>query len=82
MNYIFSHNCFPRVPRFVLEYRQHFVEERLKALDQSEFFIGAYVQVGNPVRADQEYMFHVTDIDEENELIYLDWGGVIDTIRF
>lgn len=82
MSYIFSDTCFPKVHKDVLPYRQSFVEDRLNALDRSEFRVGAHVQVGNPVRADQEYLFIVTEIDTENDFIYLDWGGVIDTMKY
>jgi len=79
VNFIFSHECFPRVHKDVLPYRQSFVEDRLNKLPITEFKQGNYIQVGNPTRADQEYMFIVTEIDTKNSLIYLNWGGVIDT---
>lgn len=79
MSYIFSDTCFPRVSKFVLEYRQAFVEARLDQIPRNQFVPGQYVQVGNPVREDEEYLFLVTDIDQENDFIYLDWGGIITT---
>lgn len=81
MNYIFSHECFPRVHKDVLPFRLSFVEDRLNKLPITEFKQGNHIQVGNPTRADQEYLFIVTEIDEENSLIYLNWGGVIDTFQ-
>lgn len=48
-------------------------------LPLESFVKDARVQVDSPVRADRDLIFIVTEVDQENGLIYLDDGGYIDT---
>jgi len=65
---------------FLRDMFRKLIEDRLDKLQPDVFVNDAMVQVDHPYRADRDLIFHVTDVDAENDLVYLDDGGYVSTI--